>query len=103
LFYFLYYNIFFSQMSNEGGGTWERKGLEMKGGGFYSAHTKGAGAAIMNALPLLLEALQGALATGDPASNKAEASSASRLPTDLSLFTIADYGAADGGTSQGSY
>jgi hypothetical protein len=74
----------------------------MKGGGFYSAHTKGAGAAIMNALPLLLEALQGALATGDPAaSNTAEAASASRLPTDLTLFTIADYGAADGGTSQG--
>lgn len=56
----------------------------------------------MNALPLLLEALQGALATGDPAaSNTAEPASASRLPTDLSLFTIADYGAADGGTSQG--
>jgi hypothetical protein len=26
-----------------------------------------------------------------------------RLPTDLPLFAIADYGAADGGTSQGSF
>mgnify|MGYP001042133299 FL=1 len=57
----------------------------MKGGGYYSANTKGAANVLNNAIPLMEEGVRGLLAD--------------------SLFTgnyhIADVAAADGGTSQG--
>ena len=56
--------------------------IRMRGGGEYSAHSPGQRLIINRALPLMLEAL-GAL---DPASSN-------------TAFGIADFGAADGGTS----
>ena len=54
--------------------------LSMKGSGYYSARTIGAKHAIESALPLMLAALDS-------------------LP-ELPVLKLADYGAADGGTSQ---
>ena len=54
--------------------------LSMKGSGYYSARTIGAKHAIESTLPLLAKAIE-------------------NLP-DLPVIKLADYGAADGGTSQ---
>jgi hypothetical protein len=58
--------------------------ISMRGGGYYSAHCPAQGLIIDRALPLVLEALDAL----DPASSG-------------SVFAIADFGAADGGTSIG--
>ena len=54
--------------------------LSMKGSGYYSARTIGAKHAIESTLPLLTRAIE-------------------KLP-DVPVLKLADYGAADGGTSQ---
>ena len=58
--------------------------VAMRGGGYYSAVTKGAKDAIDSATPLVLEAIQ-------------------RLPDQdtATPFTLTDMGCADGGTSLG--
>lgn len=58
-------------------------GISMKGGGYYSARTKGAKDVIDNATPLVLQALDAMVIEDDPAR----------------VFAIADFGCADGGTS----
>ena len=60
--------------------------IRMRGGGYYSAHTTGPRRVIDRTLPLILEALDAL----DPASSR-------------TIFAIADFGAADGGTSIGLF
>ncbi len=60
------------------------EGLEMKGGGYYSANTKGAAEGIMKAWPWAQQAVS---------------EITSSLPD--AHFVVGDFGAADGGTSQG--
>jgi hypothetical protein len=60
--------------------------VRMRGGGYYSANCGGQGLVIDRALPLILEAIDAL----DPASSGA-------------VFAIADFGAADGGTSIGMF
>ncbi len=61
-------------------------GLEMKRGGYYSAHTRGAAEAIEKAWPWVEEALSDILLHN------------ASLPD--GHFVVGDFGAADGGTSQ---
>jgi indole-3-acetate O-methyltransferase len=60
--------------------------VRMRGDGYYSASCGGQGLVIDRALPLILEAIDAL----DPASSDA-------------VFAIADFGAADGGTSIGMF